>query len=285
MKYFTLVLCSFFLFPGAAMASEIQHVLSGGFFFLMLPVLLFLFCYIIFPLWYWRKGHKILKYMIYVTAGLSILIGFSFLTGGRGNDLEVGVFFSLSGLLLFLMPSARKRKELRNQLVIRRVEMSEAEALAQIGRQTFFETFAEQNNPEDMQQYLDSTFNTEKIAQEFANPQSQHYFAVFKDAVIAYLKLNTGTAQTEKHSAKSMEIERIYVLKSYVGQGVGQSLLDKAMELGKEQSCTSIWLGVWEHNERAINFYKKNQFEVFDKHVFMLGEDAQTDLLMRRKLV
>jgi len=73
-------------------------------------------------------------------------------------------------------------------------------------------------------------------------------------------------------------------LKDFHGQGVGQLLHNKAVEIAKLKKVDYVWLGVWEENPRAINFYKKNGFVEFDKHIFTLGQDKQTDILMKLML-
>lgn len=78
-----------------------------------------------------------------------------------------------------------------------------------------------------------------------------------------------------------LEIERIYVLKAFHGKKVGQLLHDKAMEVSKQRSVDYVWLGVWEENPRAIRFYEKNSFVAFDKHIFKLGNEEQTDIMMK----
>ncbi len=98
------------------------------------------------------------------------------------------------------------------------------------------------------------------------------------------MKLNFGQSQTELKDDKAIEIERIYVLKEFHGNKVGQILYDKAIEVARQKNADYVWLGVWEENPRAINFYKKNGFVEFDKHIFKLGEDEQTDIMMKLKL-
>jgi ribosomal protein S18 acetylase RimI-like enzyme len=104
------------------------------------------------------------------------------------------------------------------------------------------------------------------------------------EEILGYLKLNFTDAQTEKLEENHFEIERIYVLKAFLGQKIGQILFDKAIEIGREKNLEYVWLGVWEENHRAIRFYGKNGFEIFGKHDFVLGEDVQTDLLMKMKI-
>ena len=110
---------------------------------------------------------------------------------------------------------------------------------------------------------------------------SEFYFAQLNDENIGYLKINTGEAQTEKQEKNALEIERIYVLNEYHGKNVGQILYQKALEIANQNSNDFVWLGVWEENKRAIRFYEKNGFVAFDKHIFNLGNDAQTDIMMK----
>jgi ribosomal protein S18 acetylase RimI-like enzyme len=104
------------------------------------------------------------------------------------------------------------------------------------------------------------------------------------DEVIGYLKLNFGQSQTELKDRKAVEIERIYVLKTFHGKHVGQQLYDKAIEIARQKAAEYVWLGVWEENPRAIQFYRKNGFVEFDKHIFKVGDDLQTDIMMKLSL-
>lgn len=156
--------------------------------------------------------------------------------------------------------------------------------LQQIGTQTFFEAFAQSNTASDMQQYLEDNFREEKVLTELNNPDSYFYIVWDGASPIGYLKLNTGKAQTDLKEPHSLEIERIYVLGAYHGKKVGQLLYEKALEVAQLQHKSSIWLGVWEKNYKAIRFYEKNGFVPFSTHIFRLGEDDQIDLLMRKVL-
>lgn len=167
---------------------------------------------------------------------------------------------------------------------IKKVTLKNIDQLQKIGRQTFFETFASGNTVENMKKYLDEGFSITKMTSELNDNNTEFYFAKLDDNVIGYLKLNFGQSQTELQDDKSIEIERIYVLKDFHGKGVGQLLYNKAMQIAKQKSADYVWLGVWEKNPRAITFYKKNGFVEFSKHVFKLGNDEQTDIMMKLKL-
>ncbi|MBK8546933.1 MAG: GNAT family N-acetyltransferase [Saprospiraceae bacterium] len=167
---------------------------------------------------------------------------------------------------------------------IQKVTIDNIDQLQKIGRQTFFETFAFGNTEENMRNYLEEGFSKEKLTAELNDNNVEFYFATFNNNVIGYLKLNFGQSQTELQDDRALEIERIYVLKEFHGKSVGQLLYDKAKQIARQKRADYVWLGVWEENPRAINFYRKNGFVEFDKHVFKLGNDEQTDIMMKLKL-
>jgi ribosomal protein S18 acetylase RimI-like enzyme len=171
-----------------------------------------------------------------------------------------------------------------NKIEITKIDFNEIEQLQIISKQTFFETFAEGNSEENMKKYLEESFTIEILKNELTNSNSEFYFARMDNNVIGYLKINFGKAQTELKDKSAIEIERIYVLKEFHGKNVGQILFEKTFEIAKQLNADYLWLGVWEENPRAINFYKKNGFVEFDKHVFKLGDDEQTDIMMKLQI-
>lgn len=161
------------------------------------------------------------------------------------------------------------------------VNSTDIETLQELSRQTFSETFAPDNTPENMSYFLKKHFDTEKLTAEINNPHSSFYFVKLDGKAIAYLKINVGPAQTELQEDKGIEIERIYVLKDFQGMKVGKLLFEKALEIARERHAEYIWLGVWEKNLKAIAFYEKQGFVKFDKHSFQFGTEEQTDLMMK----
>ena len=162
--------------------------------------------------------------------------------------------------------------------------VSDVSILRGIARDTFIETFSEANKAEDMDRYLAKNFSEDQLARELSNPNSFFYVAEVNGNVVGYLKLNTAHAQTEPQAADALEIERIYVLSSYHGGGVGQALYHHAMSVAEDRKASYVWLGVWEHNHRALRFYEKNGFIAFGTHIFQLGNDQQTDILMKKSV-
>lgn len=167
---------------------------------------------------------------------------------------------------------------------ISKVKKDEILQLQEIGRSTFYETFSESNSEENMKSYLENGFSLDRISIDLNDENVEFYFAKIDSKIIGYLKLNSGPSQTELKDGEALEIERIYVLKEFHGKKIGQGLYEKAVEIAKQKNVKYVWLGVWEENMRAINFYKKNGFVAFDKHIFKLGEDEQTDIMMKQEL-
>jgi diamine N-acetyltransferase len=168
-----------------------------------------------------------------------------------------------------------------NTIEIRKATVSDLETIQKISIQTFTETFAAVNTPENITDYIKDSLNTEQLSAELNNLSSQFYIAYSNDEVVGYLKINFGDAQTETINENALEVQRIYVLQNFHGKNIGQLLLDEVKKIAQTTDVDSIWLGVWEENHRALRFYTKNEFVVFDKHVFKMGNDEQTDLLMQ----
>jgi len=165
------------------------------------------------------------------------------------------------------------------QIKIEPVKNSEVAFLSDISAKCFYDTFHKQNSEEDMTLCLKENFTTDKLNHEIIHPGNYFFFARVKDEIAGYLKLSEVPQETD-----ALEIARIYVVKNKIGYGIGKSLMEFAFSFAMQHSKKMIWLGVWEHNLRAINFYQKYGFKKFDEHLFMLGNDAQTDWLMKKEL-
>ena len=171
-----------------------------------------------------------------------------------------------------------------HNIQIKKATLKDLSLLQKISTQTFTETFAAVNTTENINSYITEKLNIEQLTKELKHPSSEFFIAFLNNEVVGYLKLNTGEAQTEPQDTNALEIHRIYVLQSYHGKNIGQQLFDFALQMGHEKQVNYIWLGVWEENHRALQFYRKNGFIEFDKHIFLMGEEQQTDLLMQLKI-
>jgi len=169
-------------------------------------------------------------------------------------------------------------------ITIQLVRPSDIEELLSLSRKTFYDAFEHLNNKDDFEAYTSIAFTHPKLLSELQNPGSQFYFAIIDDEKVGYIKLNYSSAQTELKDDNAVEVERIYVLASQQGKKIGNQLLDFAIDKSKTEGKQYIWLGVWEYNQAAQRFYERNGFKAFGNHKFWVGNDEQTDILMKKVL-
>lgn len=167
---------------------------------------------------------------------------------------------------------------------IKKCSLDDILDLQKIYRQTFFETFSEQNSEENMRIFLDKAYNEEKLKSEIEDKESETFLAVENQKILGVLKINTGNAETESGLENSLEIQRIYILKESKGLGIGTVFMNLAEKKARELGVSFIWLGVWEKNFPAQKFYTNKGFRRFSEHAFILGDDIQTDFLMKKEL-
>jgi diamine N-acetyltransferase len=167
---------------------------------------------------------------------------------------------------------------------IRYASPHDAALLAELGRQTFYDTFAAQNTAENMTAYLASAFGLDKQAAELADPLALFLIAEIDGDTAGYVKLHVGDVPPEVTGPNPIELVRIYTVKDWIGHGVGPALMQAAISEAQKRAYQTLWLGVWEHNPRAMAFYRKWGFEKIGSHVFLLGDDPQNDYLMQRSI-
>jgi ribosomal protein S18 acetylase RimI-like enzyme len=168
-------------------------------------------------------------------------------------------------------------------ITIRAATKDDAVLIADISRQTFYETFAADNTKANMDKFLSEQFTSTQLISEVSLPENDFFLAFANDEVAGYLKLRENKQSLLKDKP-SIEIARLYAIKKMIGKGIGKLLMEKSIDFAKQKRKQIIWLGVWEKNQRAIDFYHKWGFEKFGEHNFLLGTDLQTDLLMKKEL-
>ena len=171
------------------------------------------------------------------------------------------------------------------QLIFKKCSLSDLEQLVQISKSTFIDAFEGENNPGDFKTYLNFAFNKSKMKEELVNLYTSFFFVYLDNDFVGYFKLNESEAQSDLKAEDSLELERIYVVQKFQGQGIGKSMLPYIIKLATKTTKTFLWLGVWEHNKAAIKFYERNGFSKFGMHPYYIGKDKQMDWLMRYDLI
>jgi ribosomal protein S18 acetylase RimI-like enzyme len=170
-------------------------------------------------------------------------------------------------------------------IIIRKATDYEAETVAGIGRKTFYETWKSVNTEEDLQLYMNLSFDPVKIKKELENDAVNTFLlALADDEVAGYAKLRNDRTYDQLKGMRALEMERIYVTRKFQDHKVGKALMDKSISLAKEGKYEWLWLGVNQENDKAINFYKKYGFEIFGTKQFILGHAVDEDFLMKVKV-
>jgi ribosomal protein S18 acetylase RimI-like enzyme len=156
--------------------------------------------------------------------------------------------------------------------------------LAEMGARTFYDTFAKDNTPADITSYLAASFSPGKQADELADPANIFLIAEIEDIPAGYARLRLSSPPPAITGIKPIEIVRFYSVQSWIGRGVGAALMSACLSIAHQNGCDTIWLDVWEHNPRAIAFYRKWGFAIVGRQAFQLGSDLQNDLLMVKQV-
>jgi ribosomal protein S18 acetylase RimI-like enzyme len=169
-------------------------------------------------------------------------------------------------------------------LNIRPATLADAARLAKLSEQTFRDTFAGDNAPGDMEAYVRDAFSTHRVRNELTQDANAFLLAFLdsEERPVGYAKLRTGTTEPCVSDARPVELHRIYVHQNAIGRGVGAALMRASLETARSAGHQTMWLGVWSENTRAISFYERWEFRTVGDHVFQLGSDEQTDLVMER---
>ena len=169
-------------------------------------------------------------------------------------------------------------------VTIRRGTVEDAALLSELGARTFTETFAGDNTAEDLAAYIATSFNVGQQIAELEDPGSTFLIAEIDGHSAGYARLHQSEPEKGVEGTNPVELVRLYVLRDWLGRGVGEQLMRACVDEARQAGHGSIWLGVWERNARAQTFYRKWNFRTVGEHMFPLGSDLQRDILMERTL-
>ncbi|MBK5279526.1 MAG: GNAT family N-acetyltransferase [Bacteroidia bacterium] len=167
---------------------------------------------------------------------------------------------------------------------VKQATFEDMTALREVAIKTFTDTFSTVNTPENMAAFLKESYSLTNFEKEFHEVGSYLYLAWVDIQLAGFLRLRRSLEVNDKLGSNTIELHRLYVLEDFQNQKVGKVLMEKALGLAKEIMVDWIWLGVWEHNSKAQKFYTRWGFEKFGEHVFHMGDDPQTDWLLKRSM-
>lgn len=169
-------------------------------------------------------------------------------------------------------------------MLIRRGTLQDLYLLADLSVQTFREAFESFYSTENFDAFLQGAFNPEKLKGELEDPNCTFLFAEAEGETLGYALVRQGAAEPCVHGCDPIELVRIYVLQKAVGQGLGPALMEACIQVAKEKGAGTLWLGVWEHNPRALAFYARCGFVDVGFHHFNVGSQVDVDRILVKDL-
>jgi ribosomal protein S18 acetylase RimI-like enzyme len=167
-------------------------------------------------------------------------------------------------------------------VLIREATIADLPKLRALAVRVFTITFEKSNNPEDFKAFMDEAYSEEQMREELAEPRAVYLIAEDGEHFAGYARVRENNEVDSYLGTNHLELQRLYADIPWQGKGVAKALMDACEKIARDRGKDWIWLGVWEHNPKAIHYYQKHGYERFSQHDFMLGTDKQTDLLMRK---
>ena len=169
-------------------------------------------------------------------------------------------------------------------LTVRTATVRDAALIADMSRQTFYDTYAAWNTKQNMDKFLQQQFTRGRLIAEVGLPEHTFFLAYYGREPVGYVKLRDGRTPEKLTGKKTLEIARIYAVKEKIGNGVGAALMQASLQCAEEKGKDVVWLVVWKENHRALAFYRRWGFAEFDECDFILGNDIQRDWVMKKEL-
>ncbi len=164
-------------------------------------------------------------------------------------------------------------------LNLRRATRDDAQVLAEFARQTFIDTYAEFNDAENMRQHCEIYFGEAQQAAEIARADCVFLLAYQAENLVGFAQVIARAQPNCVNSPTAICLYRYYVDKAWHGKGIAQALLDAALSTAREMGYQQVWLTAWEHNPRAIAFYRKAGFTEVGATGYPFGTEVQRDLV------
>lgn len=167
-------------------------------------------------------------------------------------------------------------------IIYRDATAADLPAIDRVFRTSFCETFAHLYRPEDLAAFL-GQFTPEAWAGEFNGPGYRFRLAEEDGEVVGFVKIGPSDLPIET-SRRAIELRQIYVMKDHHGSGVAQALTEWAIDKVREAGFEELYLTVYTDNHRARRFYDRHGFEAIGPYAFMVGSQADEDIIMRKML-
>lgn len=169
---------------------------------------------------------------------------------------------------------------------IRIASLADVDSICKLGRDSLRDAYGDmsENDPLEMEVHIQENFQPELIKESLLKPQVIYFLIEINNIAAGYAKLIRNINEEKTEVPQSILLDKIYLLKPFYGQNLGQRLLDHCLSISQKEGFTEMWLVVWELNKRAVRFYEKNGFQITGKTLFKFGSKYSEDLVMKKKL-
>ncbi len=169
-------------------------------------------------------------------------------------------------------------------LTIRTATAADADVLSDLALRIFLDTFAAQNNPEDVEMHASQSYSRDIQLAEINDPSLTYLLAEVDGQPAGFAMIGLPRSESCSRFDKPVELFRFYVEKAWHGKGVAQPMMEACENIARSLHGRTICLSVWLENPRAIRFYEKIGFRKEGTQPYILGNDVQTDWVMVRDI-
>lgn len=155
-----------------------------------------------------------------------------------------------------------------SRMQIRRANPADAETLAELSQTTFLATYRDHRHADLLPAYVHRAYSIEAVKEELRDPAATLFLAIQEESAVGYAKLHVAGPHVPLPGRRPINLERIYLLESAQGKGIGRALMEACLEEARQRNRDVLWLGVLATNERAIRFYERWGFEIVGEEEF-----------------
>ena len=182
-------------------------------------------------------------------------------------------------------------------MILRPAQLSDAAALAELGRDAFVAKFGQLYSADNLARFLAESHSPAKLAEEIADPGMAIQIAERNGALLGMCKLKlasslqehnalegAGLHNSHRTAVRPLEIKQLYTAPGLTGQGIGAALMDWAMAFARTCGADEVQLSVWSENHDAQRFYARYGFEKIADIAFWVGDHRDDEFLFARRL-
>lgn len=157
-------------------------------------------------------------------------------------------------------------------ITIRKATVDDIASIITIGTETFLDTYLASTPETAVRSFAKQVFDENTLIAEIQSTSVFYHLMYQEKMLVGYSKVVLNVSNEHIDSTQVTKLDRFYVLKEFHGKGFGKLLFDFFVNFTKKQEQQGIWLYVLIENERAVNFYTKNNFKVVGYHDFVVSE-------------